>query len=86
MMGRKKMMMVRPLIPKITLRRVIDEYKMNKGTQIEDEALTQLSKTISELIGWIIREAERHAYDSGGIRITSEHINDAVRIYFGGKE
>jgi histone H3/H4 len=82
-MKEKKKEAIQPLIPKFTLKRIANKHKMREDTQISAEAFEQLSKTIDELTGWVIREAERYARDGGGVRIEPEHISNAVKLYFG---
>jgi len=69
--------------PKATLKRIALRHKIQNNTRISEDGLEQLGKSFDELIGWIIRESERLATNEGKSTITSEHINDAIKIYFG---
>ena len=72
--------------PKTTLKKIVSKHKIQKNTRISEEALKQLSITLDELTGWIIRESEKLAINGGRSIITSKHITDAVKIYFGEEE
>ena len=72
--------------PKATLKRIATRQKLQKETRISEESLQQLNVLLDELSGWIIREAEKLAFNEGKSTIKAKHINQAVEIYFGKRE
>ena len=83
MQGKKSKKDIKSLFPRTTLKRVVSKHKVRKETRISKEGLDQLSIILDELAGWIIREAEKLVSNEGKLTISSKHINDAVKIYFG---
>ena len=74
---------VRPPLPKATLRRIFLKHKVRRETRISENGLNRLGIILDELAGWIIREAEKLVSNEGKLTISSKHISDAVKIYFG---
>jgi len=72
--------------PKTSLKRIVSKHKVQQNTHISEEALELLSSFLDELAGWVICESEKLATNGGRSIITSKHITDAVKIYFGEEE
>lgn len=83
MQGKKSKKDIKSLFPRATLKRIVSKHKVRKETRISKDGLDQLSIILDELVGWIIREAEKLVSNEGKLTISSKHINDAVKIYFG---
>jgi histone H3/H4 len=82
-MESKSSKLVDPPFPKAMLARIFKSHTIRKTSRISKGGIEQLGKTLDEVAGWIISEAERLAVNSGKSTIASEHIKEATAMFFG---
>ncbi len=85
-MESKSSKLVDPPFPKAMLAEVFERHTVRKTSRISEDGIGRLGKTLDELAGWIIREAELLAINEGKSTITTEHIRESVKSYFSGGE
>ena len=62
--------LVKTVFPKATLKRIIREHKVRGETRVSERSIEELSSVLDELVGWIVREAEKLANNEGKLTIT----------------
>ncbi len=69
--------------PKATLKRIVRKHKVRGETRISERSIEELNAVLDEFVGWIVREAEKLTNNEGKLTITTKHIQEATKTYFG---